>query len=72
MIPKVNINLSINSIERNIEPSKNHRMDINKENQYLMYVQKLKEESQKHLFKMIELFLLILFLLILRKKEQLV
>lgn len=31
MIPKVNINLSINSIERNIEPSKNHRMDINKE-----------------------------------------
>lgn len=31
MIPKVNINLSINSIERNIGPSKNHRMDINKE-----------------------------------------
>lgn len=31
MIPKVNINISVDSIERNIEPSKNHRMDINKE-----------------------------------------
>lgn len=31
MIPKVNINISVDSIERNIGPSKNHRMDINKE-----------------------------------------
>lgn len=31
MIPKVNINLSNIDLDNSIEPSKNHKMDINRE-----------------------------------------